>query len=368
MGDSSQLPESHLLITFPLASHLVDRIRTSLPFTTVSHYPSTYTPGTKHPKALWSHEPALIPAEIWSRTTVLLTMFIVPDSHSQTPNLHFIQGMSAGVEHLLSAPFFSTVSPTSITVATASGVHATNIAEYVLMQSLNAYHKQSILRSIQASARWNRTAYVPAASLAGSPELRGDTMGILGYGCIGRECARLAHAFGMRILAATSSGVKTAARGFTVPGTGDPEGFIPESWYRSSDAESLRAFLEAVDILVIACPLTSATRRLISGATILHLKKTAYIINIARGPIVDHDALYDALAEKRIAGAILDVTEPEPLPAGHRLWTEENCVVTPHVSGSGTMYEERCVDLLEVNVRRIGEGREVLNRVDLGRG
>lgn len=367
MGDSSQIPESHLLITFQLASHLVDRIRSSLLFTTVSYYPSIYTPGTKHPQAFWSHEPASISAEIWSRTTVLLTMFLVPDSRAQAPNLHFIQGMSAGVEHMLSAPFFSTVSPTSITVATASGVHATNIAEYVLMQSLNAYHKQSVLRSIQASARWNRTAYVPPASLSGSPELRGDTMGILGYGCIGRECARLAHAFGMRILAASSSGVQTAARGFTVPATGDPEGLIPQRWHRTSDPASLRAFLEALDVLVIACPLTSATRRLISAATLSHLKKSAYIINVARGPVVDHDALYDALVEKRIAGAILDVTDPEPLPAGHRLWTLENCVVTPHISGSGTMYEERCVDVLEANVRRIGEGKGVLNWVDVGR-
>lgn len=367
MGDLTPSPESHLLIAFQLAPHLVERIRNTLGFTSVSYYPSKFAPGTNHPKAFWSHEPADIPPEVWTKATVLMTMFFVPDSHSQAPNLRYIQGMSAGVEHMLSAPFFSTIPPNTITVATASGVHATNIAEYVLMQSLNAYHKQSVLRSIQASARWDRTKYVPPASLVGSPELRGDTMGILGYGCIGRECARLAHAFGMRILAASSTGEKKPARGFTVPGTGDPEGTLPSQWYCSSDAESLRAFLEAVDILVIACPLTRITRRLISHVTIKHLKKTAYIVNVARGPIVDHDALYDALIEKQIAGAILDVTEPEPLPEGHRLWGVEGCVVTPHVSGSGTMYEKRCVDLLEENVGRLGVGGELLNWMDVSK-
>jgi phosphoglycerate dehydrogenase-like enzyme len=368
MGDSSLSPESHLLITFQLAPHLVSRIRASNLFTTVSHYPSTFTPGTTHPKAFWSHAPAPIPAEIWLKTTVLLTMFLVPDSYSECPNLRIIQGMSAGVEHLLATPFFKTVPEDAITVATASGVHATNIAEYVIMQSLNAYHKQSVLRSIQASHKWDRTKYVPPASLAGSPELRGDTMGILGYGCIGRDCARLASAFGMEVLAASSSGEKSKARGFTVPGTGDPEGEIPEKWYKSADAGELKQFLQEVDILVLACPLTSATRRLIDKTTISYLKKSAYVINVARGPVIDHDALYDALIEKRIAGAILDVTEPEPLPEGHRLWSTEGCVVTPHVSGSGTMYEERCVDLLQINVKRVREGEEVLNWVDLRRG
>ena len=372
MGDSSESSESHLLINFPLADHLVQRIRDTNLFTTVSHYPSTYSPGTKHPKAFWSHEPAEISDEIWARTTVLMTMFFVPESRSQAPQIRLVQGMSAGLEHMLSTPFFTTNTLPShsgqVTVATASGVHSTNIAEYVLMQSLNAYHKQSILRSIQASARWNRTAYVPPGSLAGSPELRGDTMGILGYGCIGRECGRLANAFGMRVLAASSSGKKAKARGFTVPGTGDPEGDIPKGWYSSTDASSFNSFLEVVDILVIACPLTKATRNLISATTLQHLKKTAYVINIGRGPIIEHEALYAALEEERIAGAILDVTDPEPLPAGHRLWTAKNCVITPHVSGSGTMYEERCVDLLEINVKRLREGREVLNAVDMGRG
>lgn len=218
-------------------------------------------------------------------------------------------------------------------------------------------------------------------------------MGILGYGCIGRECGRLAKAFGMNILGASSSGKKAPARGFTEPGTGDPNGDIPSSWYSSNNPESLKDFLEKVDILVIACPLTDTTRFIISAKTIKYLKKSAYIINIARGQVIDHDALFSALEENRIAGAILDVTDPvrsfgetrrpsrpmtirihanmdfqEPLPKDHRLWTAKNCVVTPHISGAGTRYETNCVDLLEVNLGRLLNGEDVLNQANLSRG
>jgi phosphoglycerate dehydrogenase-like enzyme len=369
MGDShSPSPEDHLLIAFPLAAHLVQRIRETLPFATVSYIPSTFVPGTKHPKALWSHEPPDVPAEIWARTTVLMTMFFVPTSRPQAPNLRYIQGMSAGLEHMLHEPFYTQTPSSELTVASASGVHSTNIAEYVLMQCLNAVHRQSVLRAIQAEKRWARTMYVPPGSLSGSPELRGDVLGILGYGTIGREVGRLASAFGMRVLAASSSGVKAAARGFTVQGTGDADGVFPKKWYSSNNPASLREFLEEVDILLVACPLTKVTKGLISETTIKYLKKSAYIVNIARGPVIDHEALYTALEEERIAGAILDVTDPEPLPAGHKLWTAKNCVITPHISGSGTMYETRCVDLLEINLKRLADGQDVLNKVDVGKG
>ena len=356
-----------LLIAFPMEDHLVQRIRDTLGFESVKHYPSTYIRGTKHPKATWSHEPPDIPDDVWRETTVMQTMFIVPESRAQAPNLKYIQGMSAGIEHMLSSALFKEAP--ELVVASASGVHATNIAEYVMMQSLNAFHKQTILREIQfVDKGWTRTKYVPPGSVSGSPELRDHTIGILGYGCIGRECGRLASAFGMTVLAASSFGKQAPARGYIVEGTGDPEGKIPKAWYSSNDPTSLREFLEQVDVLVIACPLTNTTRGMISDKTIRFLKKTAYVINIARGPVIDHQALYTALEEDRIAGAILDVTDPEPLPKDHKLWTAKNCIVTPHVSGSGTRYEERCVDLLEINYKRWLEGEEVLNRVDISRG
>jgi len=357
----------NLLIAFPLEDRLVQRIRDTFGFNSVKHYPSTFVAGTKHPKAIWSHEPPDVPDEVWKDTTVLMTMFFVPSSRAQAPKLEYIQGMSAGLEHMLSAPIFKEAP--DLVVASASGVHATNIAEYVIMQSLNAFHRQSVLREIQTvDKKWARTKYVPAGSISGSPELRDHTIGILGYGCIGRECGRLASAFGMTVLAASSSGKQAPARGFTVQNTGDAEGRIPKAWFSSNDPASVKEFLESVDILVLACPLTNVTRNMISDKTIRYLKKSAYVINIARGPVIDHEALYVALEEERIAGAILDVTDPEPLPANHKLWTAKNCTITPHISGSGTMYETRCVDLLAVNFKRFLDGEQVLNKVDVSKG
>lgn len=356
-----------LLIAFPLDDQLVKRIRSTLNFDSVSYYPATFVPGTKHPEALWSWEPPPVPKDVWASATILMTMFFVPSSRSEAPNLKFIQGMSAGLDHLLPTRFIRETP--EINLATASGVHATNIAEYVLMQSLNAIHRQSVLREIQSvDKKWARTKYVPPASLSGSAELRDHKIGILGYGAIGRECGRLASAFGMTVLAVSSTGKKSPAKSFVVPGTGDADGSIPEEWYSSNDEVSLKSFLQQLDFLVLACPLTPTTRNIISDKTIRYLKSSTYIVNISRGLVVDHDALYIALEEERIAGAILDVTDPEPLPEGHRLWTAKNCVITPHISGSGTMYEARCVDVLEANMTRIAAGEEILNRVDVGKG
>ena len=126
-----------LLIVFPMEDHLVQQIRHTLGFESVKHYPSKFVPGTKHPKAIWSHEPPEIPDEVWKETTVMQTMFIVPESRAQAPNLKYIQGMSAGIEHMLSSALFKEAP--ELVVASASGVHATNIAEYVMMQSLKRF-------------------------------------------------------------------------------------------------------------------------------------------------------------------------------------------------------------------------------------
>lgn len=146
----------HLLIAWGLEDQLVKRIRDDFGFDSVKHYPTTFNPQTRNPKAFWLHEPPDIPDDVWAETTVLMTMFLVPESRAQAPHLKFIQGMSAGLEHMLKAQLL-TEAP-EIRVASASGVHATAIGEYVLMQSLNAFHKQNLLQDIQASNRsWART-------------------------------------------------------------------------------------------------------------------------------------------------------------------------------------------------------------------
>lgn len=360
----------NLLITYPIAEELVRRIKDMEIFASVSYHPSTFVANSKHPRQLWNHEPATISDQIWAQTDVLMTMFVCPESKAHVPRLKFIQGMSAGLEHMLHARYFQEVQQAGddVKVCTGSGVHSTKIGEYVLMQTLSVYTRLPFLLEHAKKQRWDRQSYVPPGKLSGSQELRGKTMGIIGYGCIGRECARLASAFGMSILAASSSGKKASGRGFVIPGTGDQEGNLPQAWSSTLDEKSLDSFLKQVDVLVLACPLTPATKHLINTKTLKSLKSSAIIINIARGGLQDHDALIKALEEDRLGAACLDVTDPEPLPDNHPLWTTKNCFVTPHIAGATEYYASRCVDLLEENLNRWQSNQTLLNPVNLQKG
>ena len=357
----------HLLIIFPLSEALLERAK-SFGYDSVEYYPSRYVEASEHPRAIWNHEPADVPEHVWKKATVLLTMFWVASDPVLVPNLKMIQGMSAGIEHMFDPLRELMLANTALKVATASGVHSTSIAETIIMQLLNVFHKQRVLQSIQKSQKWDRTQYIPAGNLGGFHELRDHTIGILGYGCIGREVARISKCFGMHVIAATSSGERSSAKGFTLPDTGDAEGMIPERWYKTLDKEEFKAFLTAVDVLVICAPLTPTTRHLLDAISLSYLKSTAVLVNVGRGPIVDHDALIEALESDKIAGAILDVTDPEPLPPGHRLWTTKNCTISPHIAGGGMMYESRCIDLLEFNTQRLLKNQRPINTVDVLKG
>ncbi|KAJ8608180.1 hypothetical protein MRB53_039778 [Persea americana] len=197
-----------------------------------------------------------------------------------------------GVEHMMKE--LMAFDRKTLRISNASGVHSTCIAEYVLGHILSHIHRLPKLQEIQSSRKWDRMKFVPPGRLNGSAELRDMTLGVLGYGAIGREVARLGSAFGMRIIAATRDGRKRAHNGFCV-------------------AEC--------DVLVIACPMTASTRGIINAKTLAVMKPTALVINVARGQIIQQDALIDALEDERIGGAVLDVTDPEPLPSNHKLWS-----------------------------------------------
>ena len=144
---------------------------------------------------------------------------------------------------------------------------------------------------------------------------------------------------------------------------GDPAGAFPAAWYSGSSKEDLHAFLSSgLDLLVISTPLTPNTRYLLSGEefdVLAKVKKEKTIIsNIARGPVINTPDLVEALREKKIRGAALDVTDPEPLPAGHELWDMENVIITPHVSGASSRYHERALVILRENMQLIAAGLE----------
>lgn len=362
----------HCLCLFPLHDGNLDRIKDSGMFDTVDCYPSIYRKGTSHPDAYWNHEPADVPAEIEQRATHLLTIGFTMHNRTAGPNVKLIQTFTAGIDHIRNREFFKTLPEEDkaggLHLCNASGVHSTTIGEYALMQTLKYYHRSWLLDEMQRSAHWDRDPYCPPGTIDGTRELRGRTMGVLGYGCIGRECARLAHAFGMRIVAGSSKGVKTRNDNFTLDGTGDPEGNLPQAWYKTGDEAQLREFLSQSDVIVICCPLTDETKHIINSTTLAHVKPSAFLINISRGGTVDQDALIASLDDGRLGGAALDVTDPEPLPDNHPLWTHPKITLTPHVAGSGEHYESRCVDLLLLNTQRLRDGKLPLNRVDLTRG
>jgi phosphoglycerate dehydrogenase-like enzyme len=202
--------------------------------------------------------------------------------------------------------------------------------------------------------------------------------GILGYGSIGRQTARVATAMGMKVHAYTLHPRPTPEsrrdHGWTPAGLGDPEGVLPARWFSGPTTADLHAFLASgLDLLVLATPLTEATRHLLTRAEFEVLAADGragrtFVSNIARGPVVHTADLMAALEGGLIRGAALDVTDPEPLPDGHPLWTAKNVIITPHISGASLKYFSRILAILECNLQRLADGAELVNRVDRRRG
>ncbi|KAI9755694.1 MAG: Transcription factor spt8 [Chaenotheca gracillima] len=207
----------------------------------------------------------------------------------------------------------------------------------------------------------------------------GQRLGVLGYGSIGRQVARVGKAMGMDIIAYTASPRDTPEskhdKGFIVPGTGDPDGSIPSAWYSGLDKASLHHFLKQdIDVLLISVPLTNETTHFLGREEfeILGQNRQAFISNISRGQIVNQDEMIAALKRKPedggLRGAALDVTDPEPLPEDSELWDLSNVIVTPHISGSGSAYVDRAFQVLDLNITRLEKGEELINTVNRKRG
>lgn len=278
-------------------------------------------------------------------------------SPEQAPNLRWIQAHWAGVDGLFDSPIWHS----DIAITSASGIHAPNMAAYTITQILAWAHRVPSWVHYQQNSEWptNRwQKFVPT-------ELRGKTLGILGYGSIGRELARLAKTFGMRILVTKRDARHPEDSGYTITGSGDPNGQLPDRIY---PGEATRSMAAECDFLVITLPLTTKTRHLFDEEMLRELKSNCYLINIGRGSIIDESALVKALKKGWIAGAGLDVSETEPLPKDSPLWQMDNVLITPHVSGFTPHYDERAVDLFTTNLRRYLAGEPLLNLVNRDTG
>jgi phosphoglycerate dehydrogenase-like enzyme len=296
----------------------------------------------------------------YSGTDVLYTG-APPRDLSRASGLKWVQVHMAGVNTLLDHPLYT---DTSVLLTTTSGVHAATIAEYAISVLLALAHRVPRMVEWQAKGTWppdkdRWSLFVPT-------EMRGATLGIIGYGSIGRELARIAKtAFGMSVLACKRDPSRREDSGYALPGTGDPEGALPDAWF---SPEKLSDLLARSDAVVMCAPLTPETERMIGVTELRAMKPSAYFVNVGRGATVDEAALARALADKRIAGAAIDVFAEEPPPVRHPFYELDNVIVSPHVSGFLPSYDERCVELFAENLRRYLAAAPLLNLVDRAKG
>jgi phosphoglycerate dehydrogenase-like enzyme len=265
--------------------------------------------------------------------------------------LKFVQLSSVGYEHLR----HFTLADAPFRVCNARGVFDTAIGEWCLAMMVNLTRDVPRMLRNQQAATWERGERF-------AREVRGRVIGLWGYGGIGRETARLAKALGMTVRAMTRSPIRRRDDAYAQPGTGDPAGVLPD---RVFTAGQERAFLSGLDFLILALPHTRHSDGMVGEAELRALPRTAFLLNPARGPIVQEQALLRALDEGWIAGAALDTHFAYPLPPEHRLWRMPNVILTPHVSGSDRSkdFPARMADLLTHNVVRWQEGRPLLNEI-----
>ncbi|MHB8626968.1 MAG: D-2-hydroxyacid dehydrogenase [Aggregatilineales bacterium] len=299
-----------------------------------------------------------IPPDVWRTVDIMYTGQIAPEPET-VPRLRWIQSHYAGVDWLMAQPLLNSE---DIIVTTTSGIHAPNMAEYTLAMMLAFARRLPVMWRLQANADWPDNKY----ELLLPRELRGATLGIVGYGSIGRATARLAQAFGMQVLATKRDAIHPSAPNeYQVPGTGDADGVYVNRLY---PPEALKLMLAECDFVQVAVPSTRANFHLIDEGALSAMRKTAVLINVARGDVVDEAAMIRALQTKQIGGAALDVFEKEPLPADSPLWKLDNVIISPHIAGNTDHYNESAAEVFAQNLERYLTDQELLNRVDRARG
>ncbi|MFC8226367.1 D-2-hydroxyacid dehydrogenase [Streptomyces sp. NPDC057287] len=332
----------HYLSTLSLSDAWLDRLRQRHPRVEITQ--------------ITAEKASDVPDEVWRRTRVLHTGAVFPDAR-QAPALQWIQLDTSGADHLKGTPTWDLPVP----ITSIGGISPVPMAEYVMMMVLGLAHRLPRAVAVQQSGvwpspseRWN--TLMPRT-------LRGATIGVIGYGRIGQEIGRLARAHHMTVL-----GLKRgrATRPGAFFGAGAPDEAEAEAEIYTPD--QLHEFLGRCDYVIVTCPLTDETRGMIDSEALAALKEGAMFVNVARGGIVDEEALLRALRSGRVAGAALDVFDEEPLGADSPWWTEPGVLLTPHVAGFAPDYEEQVLRLVGENIERHLTGSDLLNLVDRGRG
>lgn len=299
-----------------------------------------------------------IPNKAWVNADIIFTSGFLPPTTINT-DVKWIHSIFSGVENLLHDPFLQT-NP-HILLTNSSGLHAAKIGEYVVGMILALGHRIPLMLQHQARQEWSEHRYTQFLA----QELNRSTVGILGYGRIGREIARLCKAFGATVLATRRNVMHPTEERYSIEGKGDPEAELVDRLY---PPEATGFMIKACDYVVIALPLTEQTEGFFGERLIGMMKPTAFLINVGRGGIVDESALALALQEGRLGGAAFDVFQHEPLPVDSPLWKAPNTIISPHISGNMVNYSDRATSIFVENLRRYLEGQTLLNIVDRNRG
>ena len=285
--------------------------------------------------------------EAWDRDTlrrllpeadVAFTPFIDRDVFATASRLRWVQSPAAGVGSLM----FPELLASGVVLTSARGIRARSMAEHVLGVTLALARQLPAALRAQAAHRWAQEELETAART-----LQGQRMGIVGLGAIGLEVAKIAAPFGLRI-----SGIRRRA--------GAPPPGVEAVW----TPDRLPDLLAESDVLVLSAPHTPETRRLIGRPQIDQMKRGALLVNVARGKLVDDEALIEALRGGRLGGAALDVFSQEPLDPSSPYWDLPNVIITPHTSGAMQDYWTPLVALFADNLRRFEKGEPLLNVVD----
>jgi phosphoglycerate dehydrogenase-like enzyme len=261
---------------------------------------------------------------------------LVREVFTRAPKLRWVHSRAAGLDTLL----FPELIDSPVPLTNSSGVYSRSLGEFVAAAVLYFAKDFPRMRRNQAAQRWETFDV---------DETHGATMGIVGYGDIGRACARLAQALGMRVL---------ALRRRPEMSQGDP--LVDEALGN----DRLHELMARSDYVVVAAPLTPDTRGLVDAAAIAAMKPTGVLVNVGRGAVIDEQALVDALQRRAIRGAALDVFTQEPLPAGHPFWAMEQVLMSPHTADHTATWIDDAMRFFVANLERFTRGEGLLNVVE----
>lgn len=284
------------------------------------------------------------PVESLEKAQVLVTYGedLTSEIVKKMSSLQWIQVLSAGLELM---PFDSLIER-QVVMANARGIHQIPMAEYTMGMILQLARQGFEFYDLQKKSQWDRSLRVD--------EAYGKTLGILGIGAIGTEIAKRAKAFGMNVLGLRRSEVS--------------QNSTMEYVDEIVSLENKEKLFRESDYIVVLLPITAETTHFVGAEELSMMKSSAYLINIARGQVIDEEALLIALQDKKIAGAVLDVFKEEPLPSTHPFWQLKNLIITPHTSGRSPYYMQRALEIFHENLNKYPEVEDMKNVIKMEQG